>query len=749
MQVSLKGRLRNSVAVVAAIGMLLPTPSGVWAQAPRAAAAAMPAPAASDQAWPRVIADAAQDITIYQPQIESWRDGILEARAAVALKRPASEAPTLGVVWFKARTSVDKQSDLVALDNIEVTRANFPSDAGSADAVLASLRQHTADGLRSISLSRLQSSLAVSEAETSQSVAVRNDPPRIIFSQTPALLVLVDGKPELRQVAGSKLLRVINTPALILFDEAGATYYLRALKQWWSAKAPEGPWAVAANPPSTLAAAQKAAGSHVNLIDTPPADIAEAVEAGAVPNLHVSLSPAELIQTAGAPEYLPVPDTELLYVKNTSSHVIVDVANQENYVLIAGRWFHSKSLADGPWSFTASDKLPADFAKIPDSHPKGEVLASVSGTVQAQDSLIDNQIPQTAAVDRRKAKASVHYDGKPQLKPIEGTSLEYVVNAAVPVIRAGTAYYAVQNGVWFVAAGPNGPWAVATEVPAAIYAIPPSSPLHFVTYVKVYSATPEVVYVGYTPGYYGTVAAPGGVVVYGTGYAYPAWIGSAWYPAPLTYGYGAAFAWGAVTGFTIGAIAGAAWAGGAWGWGGGWGWGHNNVVINNFNSFNQFNFNHANIYNRWTNNAVHSRIDNRVANRIDNRPGGRGGLTPGGRAELRDNARANIAQHRAGANDHYAGRNGEVFRRGPQGWQQHQNGRWSNAGAGEIPHLNREQIGRFHGERMEGFRGGMGGGRFGGGGFQGGGFHGGGFGGGGFRGGGGFHGGGFHGGFRR
>ncbi|CAM5180857.1 Carbohydrate-binding family V/XII OS=Bosea thiooxidans OX=53254 GN=SAMN05660750_01322 PE=4 SV=1 [Bosea thiooxidans] len=182
-------------------------------------------------------------------------------------------------------------------------------------------------------------------ARASRSATTR---PAIIFSQTPALLVLVDGKPELRQVAGSKLLRVINTPALILFDEAGATYYLRALKQWWSAKAPEGPWAVAANPPSALAAAQKAAGSHVNLIDTPPADIAEAVEAGAVPNLHVSLSPAELIQTAGAPEYLPVPDTELLYVKNTSSHVIVDVANQENYVLIAGRWFHSKSLADGP-----------------------------------------------------------------------------------------------------------------------------------------------------------------------------------------------------------------------------------------------------------------------------------------------------------------------------------------------------------------------------------------------------------------
>src|SRR6478735_10221336 len=87
-------------------------------------------------------------------------------------------------------------------------------------------------------------------------------------------------------------------------------------------------------------------------------------------------------------------------------------------------------------------------------------------------SLIDNQIPQTATVDRKKAKVSVRYDGKPDLKPIEGTSLEYVANAAIPVIKAGSSYYAVQNGVWFVANSAAGPWAVATEVPAAIYAIP-------------------------------------------------------------------------------------------------------------------------------------------------------------------------------------------------------------------------------------------------------------------------------------
>jgi len=37
-------------------------------------------------------------------------------------------------------------------------------------------------------------------------------------------------------------------------------------------------------------------------------------------------------------------------------------------------------------------------------------------------------------------------------------------------------------------------------------------------------------------GYYGTVVAPGGVVVYGTGYPYVPWVGTVWYGPPVTYG---------------------------------------------------------------------------------------------------------------------------------------------------------------------------------------------------------------------
>jgi hypothetical protein len=93
-------------------------------------------------------------------------------------------------------------------------------------------------------------------------------------------------------------------------------------------------------------------------------------------------------------------------------------------------------------------------------------------------------------------------------------------------------------------------------VPASIYTIPVSSPLHYVTNVYVYGSTPEYVYMGYTPGYLGTYLEPDGTVVFGSGYVYPSWVGSVWYGAPVTYGLGAVFDWDINFG---------------WGWGFGWG----------------------------------------------------------------------------------------------------------------------------------------------------------------------------------
>ena len=168
------------------------------------------------------------------------------------------------------------------------------------------------------------------------------------------------------------------------------------------------------------------------------------------------------------------------------------------------------------------NELAPDFAVIPDNSPKENVKASVPGTPQATETLIANSIPQGTEVARMTQMPDPQIDGAPRLEPIAGTPLYYVANSATPIIEVDAqSWYACQNGVWYVATSVNGPWSVAASVPAVIYTIPPTSPLHYLTYVQVYGSTPDVVYEGYTPGYLGTMVADDGTVVYGTGYDYP------------------------------------------------------------------------------------------------------------------------------------------------------------------------------------------------------------------------------------
>jgi len=173
------------------------------------------------------------------------------------------------------------------------------------------------------------------------------------------------------------------------------------------------------------------------------------------------------------------------------------------------------------------------------------------------------------------------YDGVPELRPITGTTLEYVINSPTPVIReTTTSFYALQNGVWFTSSSVQGPWQVALAVPPEIYRIPPGAPLYYVTFVRIFGYGTGVVYTGYTAGYTGTYVDPvTGVVVYGTGYYYDPWTGAVWYGAPVTYGYGAAVAYTPWTGWYVGFGYGWYWGPYSYwmGWGcnpywGVWGW---------------------------------------------------------------------------------------------------------------------------------------------------------------------------------
>jgi hypothetical protein len=290
---------------------------------------------------------------------------------------------------------------------------------------------------------------------------------------------------------------------------------------------------------------------------------------GRSPVIVVATTPTELIVLEGGPNWVAIPGTGLSYVKNTTGNVFRLEADQKVYVLISGRWFRSPTF-DGSWEYVANDALPADFAKIPDDSEKENVKAAVAGTAQAKEARIAAAIPQIAEVKVTEAKIDPpKIDGEPKLAPIEGTSLQYVVNTGTPIIQVSpTSWYALQDAVWFTGPSVAGPWMVATSVPSVIYTIPPSAPLHYVTYVRIYEATPTTVSVGYTSGYYGTCVSHG-TVVYGTGYYYPPYVGTVWYGPPVTYGAGVGVTYTPWTGWVFG-------FGFGWSWGSvtvGWGWG--------------------------------------------------------------------------------------------------------------------------------------------------------------------------------
>jgi len=513
-----------------------------------------------DPQWPRVVEEGDLTFTVYQPQIDTFSDTILEARAAVQVEQKveADKTKTLyGVIWIRANTFIDKEARLVQLDDIEIPKASFPTAEDRTNEFLDILRRNTEPG-RTVSLDRVEANLAMTQADKKgEAVPIKNDPPRIYYRTSPSVLILIDGDPAMRDTGtpGGGLQRVLNTRSLLLKDSSA--FYTPIGDRWASAPAVTGPWRLAAGVPPAAQSLRDSIASDENqsqtdLLEDPGDAIKTLLSKNRLPDIIVSTEPAELIETDGAPDMKPIAGTQLLYVSNTTGDILLDLKDQSYYVPLTGRWFRGKSL-DGPWQFVNGDALPEDFAKIPTNNPKSSVLATVPGTPAAQEAVIANSIPQTAEVDRAEAKFESSYDGDPDFQNVPDTSLQYALNTPTPVIRVNpTSYYAVQGGVWFNGGSPFGPWIVATAVPPVIYTIPVASPIHYVTYVRIYRYSPTYVWVGYTPGYLGTCYSPWGTVVYGTGYWYRPWIGRYWYGAPVTWGFGVGISWNPWSGWNVG-----------------------------------------------------------------------------------------------------------------------------------------------------------------------------------------------------
>ncbi len=114
-----------------------------------------------------------------------------------------------------ARTAVDRGSRLVDLDDFGVFERQFPTLPDNGGAYTHELTRAVESALATISLNRLEASLAAAGIRTPALQTVDNTPPKVIVSYGPAILVPVDGAPVIKNIPDSRFERVINTQAMI------------------------------------------------------------------------------------------------------------------------------------------------------------------------------------------------------------------------------------------------------------------------------------------------------------------------------------------------------------------------------------------------------------------------------------------------------------------------------------------------------------------------------------------------------
>jgi hypothetical protein len=420
---------------------------------------------AENISWPQeIVAGNGAVVIVYQPQIEEFSGNDLVGRAAISVKKPeADNVPVFGAIWFEAKIDTDREARTATIRDVDIIDVRFAEASDEQKKQLAGFIEDQVEQAHfTISVDQLLADLDAEKAGVAEA-ELKHNPPKIILSTRPALLVSIDGEPVFEMIDGSRYERVVNTPFLLV--RGGKDYYLYiGSNAWYEATSISGAWTRSKRVPDDVASLVEPADDDDTQVD----DI----------QIIIANEPTELIISDGPPSWAPVEGMNLLYMDNTDSNAFLELSTQSYYVLLSGRWYRGEGLlGDLQWSHVPNDELPEPFGDIPEDSVNGAVLSQVAGTEQARDAVLDNTIPQTAAIKRDDDSFSVEYDGAPDFAPIEDIRVEYAQNTSSAVFRYGNLYYACDNGVWYVSNSATGPWTVATDVPDAIYTIPASEGL--------------------------------------------------------------------------------------------------------------------------------------------------------------------------------------------------------------------------------------------------------------------------------
>jgi len=198
-------------------------------------------------------------------------------------------------------------------------------------------------------------------------------PMKVFYSDRPAELAVIDGKPSLVPLVGAGLMYVKNTEANLFLHTSTKTYYFLSAGRWFTTTSlEETSWAIAGELPAEFAQIPE---DHekgdvlASVAGTPAAT--EAVIMASIPeSATINRSEATLeVFYEGEPQFSLIPGTEgVQFALNSNFDVFL--VNSTYYCCQEAVWFVSAS-PTGPWA--VCDSVPQPIYTIPAEHPKHNV----------------------------------------------------------------------------------------------------------------------------------------------------------------------------------------------------------------------------------------------------------------------------------------------------------------------------------------------------------------------------------------
>jgi hypothetical protein len=489
--------------------------------------------------FPRLVERDGMQIRVHHPVIDRWVDyAVIEGWIPVEVTDPTADDTWIGAVRARARTTVDLDRRLVRLDDPEVVSTRF-SDPATPQAVKDAAAGAVIGNRSEVMLDEILLSLADDfepPVPVNSGAGFNRRPPRIVVSETPLNLLLIDQEPVQAPIEGTELDAVVNTDWDLFYHRPARTWYVINEGTWQtSSLLSSGDWDSTDRLPGDFQALS-AGDRWASVREALPARLPTRPPTP----LLISLEATELIVTAGPPRLESVPGTGGLEVVSNTERDLFRLDGTW-YFVASGRWFQAASL-DGNWQ--SVEELPEAFAQIPVDHGRSAVRRFVPGTLESALAYIEATLPQQTVVSAGSGPGQeVVYYGEPRFEPIPETRLERAVNTPSAVIRHNNAYYLNYEAAWYRSDQPTGPWKATIQVPDEIYTIPPNDPLYPVTFVRPLGNQPrdDEARFSYTEGYNGMYTI-GRRVVQGTGWNYRPWVGT-WSGYPMYLGYPPTYGW--------------------------------------------------------------------------------------------------------------------------------------------------------------------------------------------------------------